>query len=85
MKGFSILCDSANLAEARQSLKAIFGTDNILTKPASKNGTEPATHWYSYVKMEAAAVSQLVIGQMYCTVDEASPKEFLQKRSLKLI
>lgn len=96
-----IICEDKNIEAARENSKKIFPADkpsvNLperikelvpkthLNIPCSSTGDLPATHWFCFISTDQATYERLVGNSLYSTIEEASPKEFLERWNLKVI
>lgn len=79
-----ILCDDANIANAREIAKGI-GYPTALTIGVSRKGEAPATHWFCFLEGNDAALAKLNAANTLGEVEVSSPTQFLSKRNLKII
>lgn len=96
-----ILCEDKNIDAARANSKNIFPAEKpILNLPdrikdlapkahlntaCSETGELPATHWFCFISCDQATRDRMVGNALYSTIEEASPKEFLERWNLKVI
>jgi hypothetical protein len=59
--------------------------DNHLSIPLSKDGTGDPTHWFCFMSCDQTTYDQIVNNSLYSTIEESSPKDFLEKWNLKII
>jgi hypothetical protein len=84
MKKICILSTDANVAEARETAKAITSGD-VLRVPVSPKGEEPATHWFCCLSTTDEGFEELLKLQKNSVIEESGPKEFLKKWKLTVI
>ena len=53
--------------------------------PLSETGEFPATHWFCFMSTNQENYDRIVNNALYSTIEESSPKEFLEKCNLKII
>jgi hypothetical protein len=56
-----------------------------LSIPVSETGKLPATHWFCFMSTNEEAYNRIINNKLYSTIEEGSPKEFLEKWNLKVI
>lgn len=56
-----------------------------LSIPVSETGKLPATHWFCFMSTDQEGYNRIVNNSLYSTIEEGSPKEFLEKWNLKII
>jgi hypothetical protein len=71
------------------ALPPIFKKDKViqdyLVIPTSETGELPATHWFCFMNTNEESYQKIVNNSLYSTIEEAGPKEFLEKWNLKII
>jgi hypothetical protein len=80
----NILCEDSKIAAAREKAKAITG-ESVLNIPVSKDGKEPATHWFCSLEVNEEGQKKILDLQEHSVIEEGGPKDFLKKWSLKII
>ena len=56
-----------------------------LSIPVSETGQLPATHWFCFMSTDDEGYNRIVNNSLYSTIEQGSPKEFLEKWNLKII
>jgi hypothetical protein len=84
MKKLSILCEDSVVEQARERAKSFMGVD-VLKIPLSKDGKEPATHWFCFLNTTEEGYAKFMEMQKYTIIEENGPKDFLKKYKLKII
>ena len=56
-----------------------------LSIPVLETGELPATHWFCFMSTNEEAYARIINNKLYSTIEEGSPKEFLEKWNLKVI
>lgn len=96
-----IICEDKNIEEARKNSKNIFPAEKTSVKipesmmpkntvthlatPCSSTGQLPTTHWFCFISCDKSTYERIVDNSIYSTIEEASPKEFLERWNLKVI
>lgn len=84
MKRVSILCEDCVVEKARERAKSFLHVD-VLKIPLSRNGKLPATHWFCHLQTTDEGYVKFMEMQLYTTIEESGPKDFLSKHKLKII
>lgn len=84
MKRLSILCEDSVIKEARARAKSFLNAD-VLNIPVSNTGKLPATHWFCHLQTTDEGYAKFMEMQLYTTIEESGPKDFLSKHKLKII
>jgi hypothetical protein len=84
MKKLSILCEDSVVEQARERAKTFMGVD-VLKIPLSRDGKEPATHWFCFLNTTEEGYAKFMEMQKYTIIEERGPKDFLSKYKLKII
>ena len=71
------------------SLPFLFKKDKViqdfLAIPTSETGELPTTHWFCFMNTNEESYQKIVNNSLYSIIEEAGPKEFLEKWNLKII
>lgn len=79
-----ILCSEEQLSGVKEKARNVFSFD-VMKVPVSSSGNMPATHWFCFSNMTEELYSKLLSIKENSTMEESSPKEFLEKWNLKII
>lgn len=60
-------------------------TPDYLSIPLSESGEKPITHWFCFMNVDDEGYQRILDNSKYSTIEESSPKEFLEKWNLKII
>ena len=80
-----ILCEDANVEQARITGRTLVSTNTILSVPVSESGQSPATHWFCFMSVSQKKFNQLLAARKYTIMEESDAKDFLSKYNLKII
>ena len=81
---FSPIIDRNNIHPIIKKIKENI-TPDYLSVPLSESGERPATHWFCFMNVDDEGYNKITNNSKYSTIEESSPKEFLEKWNLKII